>query len=158
MTAVRDAAAAFLALERIAVTGVSRAAEGHGANVVYLRLRERGYQVYAVNPNASEVEGDPSYPDLTTLPVHVDGVVVATAPSRALATVKECVALGIRQVWMHRLVGGGSVDPDAVRFGREHGLTVIDGGCPLMFGPASDPAHRVLKGFCRLAGNLPRKV
>ena len=58
MTAIKDAASEFLAHKRVAVTGVSREPKGHGANVVYKRLLERGYEVFAVNPNADQVEGD----------------------------------------------------------------------------------------------------
>ena len=61
---MKDAASEFLANEHVAVTGVSRNAQSHGANVIYQRLRQRGYQVFAVNPNADEVEGDPCYHDL----------------------------------------------------------------------------------------------
>ena len=62
---VRLAAEAFLANKRIAVTGVSRRPEGHGGNVVHRRLRERGYELFAVNPNPDTVEGDPCFTDLT---------------------------------------------------------------------------------------------
>ena len=62
MTAIKDAASEFLAHKRVAVTGVSRTPKGHGSNVVYKRLRERGYEVFAVNPNADEVEGDRALP------------------------------------------------------------------------------------------------
>lgn len=62
MQLIKQAAAEFLRHKRIAVTGVSRHPESHGANFVYQRLRSRGYQVYAVNPNATEVEGDPATP------------------------------------------------------------------------------------------------
>src|SRR4029453_1319447 len=58
MLTIKEAADDFLAHERIAVTGVSRTPGNHGANFVYRRLRERGYEVFAVNPNATEVEGD----------------------------------------------------------------------------------------------------
>ena len=51
MPTIKDAAAEFLAEKRVAVTGVSRNARQHGSNVVYQRLRERGYEVFAVNPN-----------------------------------------------------------------------------------------------------------
>src|SRR5664279_4481507 len=61
VTRIKDAAAEFLAHQRVAVTGVSRTPGSHGSNVVYRRLRERGYQVFAVNPNATEVEGDRAY-------------------------------------------------------------------------------------------------
>lgn len=68
MLTVKKAAAEFLAKKRVAVTGVSRKPHDHGGNVVYQRLRQRGYQVFAVNPNADEVEGDPCFHDLQSIP------------------------------------------------------------------------------------------
>ena len=69
MDTIKKAAAEFLATKRVAVTGVSRKAEGHGSNVVYKRLRERGYEVFAVNPNTETVEGDTAFPDLKSIPL-----------------------------------------------------------------------------------------
>lgn len=57
-------AAAILAKRRIAVTGVSHDPTAAGANVLYKRLRERGYNVFADNPNADTVEGDRCYRDV----------------------------------------------------------------------------------------------
>jgi predicted CoA-binding protein len=158
MTTVKEAASAFLANKRIAVTGVSRNAEGHGSNTVYRRLRERGYQVFAVNPNADEVEGDRCYRQLSSIPGGVGAVVIATRPETAESTMRECDELGIKQTWMHRSFGAGSVCAEATVYGRAHGITVIDGGCPLMFAPASDVAHRALRVVCTLTGNVPRRV
>jgi hypothetical protein len=125
---VKQAASEFLANKRIAVTGVSRNPKGgHGSNVVYQRLRQRGYQVFAVNPNAEQVEGDRCYHDLGSIPGGVDAVVVATRPEVAEATMRECAELGIRRVWMHRGPGAGSVSPAAADYGRQHGIRVIEG-------------------------------
>jgi hypothetical protein len=55
MPKMKEAAAEFLASKRVAVTGVSRQPKDHGSNVVYRRLRERGYQVFPVNPNAERL-------------------------------------------------------------------------------------------------------
>ena len=154
MATVKEAAAAFLASQRIAVTGVSRTPQGHGANTVYKRLRDRGYDVFAVNPNAEKVEGDRCYRDLREIPGGVDAVVIATRPAAADATMRECAELGISRVWMHKGLGPGSVCADATVYGREHGVTVIDGGCPLMFAPTADLAHRIMRLFAR----LPAKV
>ena len=68
MLTLKEAAAEFLAKKRIAVTGVSRDPQSHGGNVVYQRLRQRGYEVFAVNPNADQVEGDPCFHDLKSIP------------------------------------------------------------------------------------------
>lgn len=158
MTDIRTAASRFLDERRIAVTGVSRTSGSHGGNVVYTRLRDTGYEVVAVNPHADVVEGDPAYPDLRSIPGGVGAVVVATRPEHALATVREAADLGITMVWLHRSVDAGSVDEAAVTEGRARGLTVIDGGCPLMFGAPSDRTHRAMCRLMMLAGRVPRTV
>lgn len=158
MQKIKDAAEAFLANKRIAVTGVSRNPKGHGSNMVYQRLRDRNYQVFAVNPHADEVEGDVCYHDLKSIPDGVDAVVIATRPELAAETMRECAELGIKNVWMHRGPGAGSVSPEAAAYGREQGMTVIDGGCPLMFGPTSDFVHTCMRGIFKLTGGVPRQV
>ena len=156
MLTMQEATSEFLACTRIAVTGVSRKAKDHGANTVFKRLRDRGYEVFAVNPNADEVEGAPSYHDLKSIPGGVEAVVVATAAHRAEGTMRECHELGIKRVWMHRSYGAGSVSATATAFGREHGITVIDGGCPLMFEPTADLGHKVMRVIYR--SHVPKTV
>ena len=95
MPAIKEAASEFLAQRRVAVTGVSREPGSHGGNVVYKRLRERGYDVFAVNPNADEVEGDTCYHDLRSIPGGVGAVVIGTRPELAEETMRECAELGI---------------------------------------------------------------
>ena len=158
MPSIKDAAGDFLAKRRIAVTGVSRSPENHGGNVVYKRLRERGYEVFAVNPNADRVEGDRAYHDVRSIPGGVDAVVIATRPETAEATMRECADLGIKHVWMHRSFGAGSVSDTATEYGREHGITVIDGGCPCMFDPTADVGHKAMRFVFTLRGHVPRQV
>ena len=158
MVTIKQAASTFLAIKRIAVTGVSRNAQGHGGNTVYKRLGDRGYQVFAVNPNATEVEGDQCYPNLTAIPGGVDAVVIGTKPDATEATMRECAELGITHAWMHRAFGEGSVCRDATFYGREHGVTVIDGGCPLMFEPTADVAHKLMRFVLTRTGKVPNAV
>ncbi len=153
-----EAAAEFLSCKRIAVTGVSRHPQGHGSNAVFERLLERGYEAFPINPEATEIAGHPAYATLADVPGGVEAVVIGTRPAHALGTVKEAVDLGITKVWMHRSVDAGSVSPEAVDYGREHGLLVIDGGCPLMFDPAADGAHKFMCAVLKLTGKVPREV
>jgi hypothetical protein len=153
---IKEAAETFLANKRVAVTGVSRTPKTHGSNTIYKRLRDRGYDVFAVNPNTDEVEGDRSYQDLKSIPGGVEAVVIATRPEYAETTMRECAELGIKYVWMHWGSGGSSVSPAATVYGRQNGITVIDGGCPLMFGPTADFGHKVMR--VALAGRVPKQV
>ena len=156
MQSMKEAASEFLTKKRVAVTGVSRTPKTHGSNNVYRRLRERGYDVFAVNPNAKEVEGDPSYPDLKSIPGGVEAVVIGTRPELAEDTMHECAELGVTHVWMHRGPGAGSVSAAATDYGRQHGITVIDGGCPLMFEPTADFGHKIMRFV--YAGKVPKQV
>ncbi len=158
MQRIKEAATEFLALRRIAVTGVSRNPQGHGSNAVYQRLRARGYQVFAVNPNADEVEGDRCYRTLAAIPGGVDAVVIGTRADHAGETVRECAELGVKHVWMHRSLGAGSVSPAAAEYGRQHGVTVIEGGCPLMFEPCADPGHKMMRFVLTRTGKVPKRV
>src|SRR5215207_10314233 len=154
MPSIKDAATEILANRRIAVTGVSRNPESHGGNVVYKRLRDRGYEVFAVNPNADQVEGDRSYPDVRSIPGGVSAVVIATRPETADETMRECADLGIKHMWMHRSFGAGSVSDTATEYGRDHGITVIDGGCPCMFDPTADVGHKTMRFVFTLRGRV----
>ena len=158
MPKIKEAATEFLANRRVAVTGVSRKPKGHGSNVVYQRLRERGYEVFAVNPNADVVESDPAYRDLRSIPGGVDAVVIGTRPEIAEETMRECAELGIKHVWMHRGPGAGSVSKAATNYGRERGIAVIDGGCPCMFDPTADLGHKAMRFVFTLTGNVPKEV
>lgn len=144
---------AFLRERRVAVAGVSR----HGdlpANHIYRRLREAGYEVVAVNPAAREAEGDPCYPDLTSIPRPVRAVLAATPPRGTEEVVDACIRQGVRHLWIHRSFGQGSVSEAAVQRAREAGIEVIVGGCPLMFVPPVDVVHRCMGWILRKRGRI----
>jgi uncharacterized protein len=157
MTTLRQAAEEFLAQPRIAVAGVSRDPK-QPANLIYRRLRDTHHEVFAVNPNAEEVEGDRSYAAVGEIAGGVDGVVVVTTPEAADGVMADCVNAGVPRVWLHRGIGPGSISAHAIEYGREHGVSVIAGGCPNMFGATSDPGHRCMLAMLRLTGKVPRNA
>ncbi len=149
----------FLAQKRIAVAGVSRRRH-NAANMIYRKLRKTGYQVFAINPKVETVEGDPCYPDLKSVPEKTDGLVIVTRPEVAEQLVRQCAEVGIPRVWMHRSLGfmGTSVSEQAVEFCRENSMTVIPGGCPMMFCKPVDFAHTCLHWMLKLTGGLPKQA
>ncbi len=155
MSALKEAVDDFLAQKRIAVVGVSRSGSA-AANVIYRKLRDTGYQVFAVNPNAGEVDGDKCYPDLGSIPEGVDGVVVATHPKVSAKIVRDSVDIGVSRIWMHRSFGKGSVSEDGVKLCREKNVTIIAGGCPMMFCEPVDFGHKCVRWILKLTGGLPK--
>ncbi|MCL4871130.1 MAG: CoA-binding protein [Anaerolineae bacterium] len=157
MRTLNDAAATFLNLKRIAVAGVSRS-QPDAANLIYRKLRETGYQVFALNPHANEIEGDPCYPNLQAIPGGVEGVVLATTPQVTEQIVRECAQAGVRHVWMHRSLTSGSVSDEAVAYCQEHGIQVIPGACPMMFCEPVDFGHKCMRWLFNLTGRNPQKI
>jgi hypothetical protein len=154
MSALAAAATEFLSHRRIAVAGVSRD-QPNAANAIYRRLKADGYQVFAINPAADQVEGDRCYASVAAVEGGVDGVVIGTHPGAALQVVEACAAAGVRRVWLHRGVGGGSMSPEAVRYCEERDIAVIAGACPLMFLPRADLGHRCMCWVLGKLGKLP---
>ena len=120
MAKVPEQVAKFLSGSRFAVAGVSRQ-PGQAANGVFRKLRDSGYEVFPVNPNASETEGAKCYPDLGSIPAAIDRVVVVTHPSVSAALIRQCVDRRVGQVWFHRSFGQGSVSDDAIQDPRYSG-------------------------------------
>jgi len=135
--------------------GVSRKGDV-AANIIYKRLRKKGYEVFPVNPNAEEVEGDRCYPDLSSIDGGVEGVVIGTHPTVAIEVIRQCGDLEIKNVWMHRSFGQGSVDDEAVKLCSEFGISVIPGACPMMFCEPVDTGHRCMRWFLGFSGGLPQ--
>ena len=154
MAKMPSSVAEFLAGKRFAVAGVSRQPQ-EPANAIYRKLCNSGFEVFPVNPNAAETEGVRCYPNLGSLPGPIDGVVLVTHPRNALDIVRQCGELGVRQVWLHRSFGTGSVSGEAVRECKTRGIQCIVGGCPLMYCEPVDVAHRCFRWWLRLLGRVP---
>ena len=147
----------FLAQKRIAVAGVSRNNSHHPAgNLIYHRLKRSGHDVFPVNPQMQTFEGDQCYPDLKSIPGGVDGVVIVTRPDVTERIVHECGDAGVRRVWMHQSMRkGSSVSPQAVEYCDQHGINVIAGACPMMYGDGVDFGHKCMRWILGLTGGLP---
>jgi predicted CoA-binding protein len=155
MTKLPSQVAKFLSYKRIAVVGVSRDS-AQPANAVFRRLTDCGYSVFAINPNAAQVENGPCYPNIRSLPESVEGIVIATHPNVSAQIVRECAEAGIRHLWFHRSFGEGSVSVDAVRECEQRGIECIVGGCPMMYCGRVDFGHRCMRWILKIQNRIPR--
>ncbi len=158
MTTLNEQVQEFLAQRRIAVAGVSHDNSRHPVgNLIYHRLKDTGHEVFAVNPTMESFESERCYPNVKSIPGGVDGVVIITRPDTTERVVHDCAAAGVPRVWMHASLARsqGSVSQAAVQYCREHGVAVIAGACPMMYGRGADFGHRCMRWLLGFTGGLP---
>ncbi len=114
----------FLKYRRFAIVGASNDASKYG-HIVYHHLKDKGFEVLAVNPRLTDVGGDPCYPTLKDLPAPVDGVVSIVPPAATEQIVRHAAEAGIPRVWMQP----GAESDQAIRFCEEHGIRAIHHAC-----------------------------
>ena len=122
----------FLQLRRLAFVGVSRHPRDF-SRALFRDLIGRGYDVVPVNPHGVEALGRRSFARVQDIDPPVEGALIMTPRAQTEGAIKDCVAAGVRLVWLHRGAGQGSVTPDALEICEEHGLDVVPGACPYMY-------------------------
>ena len=123
----------FWPQKRVAVTGVSRHPKSHvGKHRLQASARARLRRLSSRQPERKRGRGDHSYKDLTSIPGRGRGdrhqAGVRRGHEQRVRRARHQArldALGCRR--NERLEG-------PTDYGRRHGITVIDGACPLMFG------------------------
>ncbi len=82
-----------------AVVGASDKHHTYGYKL-YEKLKNYEYNTYPVNPNCDSVDEDPTYPSLTDIDGEVDVVNFVVNPSIGIEVLKECIELGIENIWL----------------------------------------------------------
>lgn len=139
----------FINGKRIAVVGVSREASKFG-NMAFTELAARGYQVFAVHPEAKEIAGTPCHPNLAALKGQVDGALVIVSSQKSAAVLREAAAAGIKNVWLQQ----GTESPEALAAARELGLNLVSKKCVLMYAPPVRSFHGWHRAFAKLFGQF----
>jgi uncharacterized protein len=98
-------------------------------------LKAQGYRVIPVNPTASEIMGETSYPDLQSVPEKIDIVQVFRKPEDVPPVVDDAIQAGAKVIWMQE----GIVHEEAAEKARQAGLQVVMDTCMRV-------AHRTLIG------------
>lgn len=143
----------FLAQKRIAVSGLSRTKDS-GAGAIYLKLRDHGYRVIPIHPEAEALHGDQCYSSLSAIPGGVDAVFIMNSPDVTEQVVDEAIRLKIGHVWMHNnTFMPSSASEAAVARCQAANINVIATGCPMMF-LEPDFFHNCMRWMIRVTGRM----
>lgn len=140
----------FLNCKEFAIVGVSRKRSKFG-NVIYKELKKKGMNVYGVNPNMENIEGDKCYNCLRELEGKVDAIVNVVSPNQTSEVVKEANEIGIKNVWMQQ----GSESEEAIKYCHENGINEIHKECILMFAEPVKSIHSFHRWIWKVIGKLP---
>ncbi|MBI5574638.1 MAG: CoA-binding protein [Elusimicrobia bacterium] len=114
----------FLAQKNIAVAGSFRSKE-KVAYKIFLQLKEKGYNVFPVNPSISELEGVKVYRSVLEISEKVDAVDIVTPPEATEKIVEECKKKEVKYVWMQP----GAESEKAIKFCEQSNIKVIHNSC-----------------------------
>ena len=141
----------FLSRKSLAIAGVARSGKGFG-NTVLKELRGKGYDVYVIHPEASQVQGVPCYASIGDVAEKVEGLVLVVPPPQTEKLVAEAAEAGIRRIWMQQ----GSESKAAVAACEANGIQVIHGECILMFAEPAAFIHKLHRWINGALGKLPK--
>jgi predicted CoA-binding protein len=108
----------------VAVVGISEKPD-RDSHKVAKYLKDHGYKIIPVNPKLKEVLGEPCYPDLKSIPEHVDLVDIFRSTDAIPGIVDEAIAVGAGSVWMQL----GLIHQEAAEKARKAGLSVVMNRC-----------------------------
>ena len=134
----------------IAIIGVSRSGKKIG-NTIYTDMKRKGYQVFPVNPNTSEIDGEKCYSNLNEIPEIPGALILCVKPDETEKVVREAAEIGIQNVWMQL----GSESEEAVKFCKENNINTVHKECILMFVQPVEGVHKFHKFFNKIFGKLP---
>jgi uncharacterized protein len=84
-----------------------------------------GYRIIPVRPAQTEVLGEKAYTSLADMPETPDLVDVFRAPEHVPGIVDECIAKGVKRLWLQE----GVVNAEAAEQARAAGITVVMDRC-----------------------------
>lgn len=96
---MRDLIQEFIAQRRFAIVGATDNPQKYGYHI-FKNLRNRGYEVYPVNPRLNELGGGRCYPSLTDIPIKVDAVDFVVPPKVTEQILREYKRLGLNRIWL----------------------------------------------------------
>jgi predicted CoA-binding protein len=94
---------------------------GKFGNIIYKTLKSNGYKVYPVNPMHDSVDGDPCYPNLSSLPQKPEVLDMVVSPKRGRVFIEEAAKLGIKNIWLQP----GTFDPELLMLIKEKQLVAV---------------------------------
>lgn len=138
---------AFIEKKKMAVVGASRQGNKFG-NSAAKELQERGYEILYIHPEANEIDGYSTYPNLEAVKDQVESVWIGIPAERGEAVLREAAEAGIQNVWLQQ----GAESPELVKLGEKLELDLVAGKCILMYAEPVRSFHKFHQVIWKMFG------
>ena len=143
----------FLAPRKMAMAGASRNPKKFGG-YVFNDLKQKGFELYPVNPNADEIQGVKCYHTIESLPAGVDRLLVVTSKTDTELVAQQAINKGIKMVWVQQ----GAESPESLKLLEDAGIPVISKKCIMMFAGPVKGVHGFHRFLVKSFGKFPKLV
>lgn len=141
----------FLEPKKFAVAGVSRNEKKFGG-AIFKELREKGFHLFPINPNATEIQGVKCYQSVNELPDDITHLLVVTKKAETEKVVKQALEKGIEMIWIQQK----SETPEALEILKKSGITFIHKKCIMMFAEPVKSVHGFHRSLVKFFGGYPK--
>lgn len=139
----------FISSKKIAVIGFSRSGKKFG-NLAGKELIKKGYEIYPVHPDATEIDGMTCYPNLTSLEGKADALLISIPAARVPPVLEEAARTGMKNIWLQQ----GSWSKEVQQTIDRLGLPVVSKKCILMYAPPVTSVHKFHRVIVSIFGRL----
>ncbi len=95
--------------KKIAIIGASESEQKYG-NKILKDLRNKGFEVFPVNPKGKTIEGIRCFTTLEELPRDVELLVFVIPPEKGLEEVQKAVSIGYKKFWFQPGAGSKEIE------------------------------------------------
>jgi uncharacterized protein len=110
-----------------AVIGVTPNKEKFGYKI-YDKLKNRGYEVYGINPKYDEIDGDKCYSSVGDLPKTPSCISMVVPPKVTKSNLEDVAQANIKNVWFQP----GTFNDEVIEEAKSKELNIVYNDCVLV--------------------------
>jgi uncharacterized protein len=95
---------------------------------IYNVLKNKGYEVYPVDPSGAPVDDEATYRSLSELPITPDAIDMVINPIKGMQFLDEAKDLGIKHIWFQP----GAESEEIIKKAESYGMKEIHNKCVMV--------------------------
>jgi predicted CoA-binding protein len=121
------------------------------SRMAYKELKQKGFELYPVNPKLQDVDGDKCYQNIADVPSEIKWALLMTPKDSTAGALKEAIDSGIENVWIQQ----GAHTDKALAIANENKVNLVYNKCIMMFASPVKGVHSFHRFLAKIFGKVP---